>query len=112
MIKPQNENYLPEYNSSAEKLSELEGEYQTILQRLDDMEWLGVIGAFDKRTIIEFSNDVLKAIAQKYDNVQKGRLSIDEIAEYSGLRGTKSRTACRVPGRINKSDVIKNCIQA
>jgi len=31
-----------------------------------------VIGAFDKRTIIEISGDVIKAIAQKYENVQKG----------------------------------------
>ncbi|MEZ3493639.1 MAG: hypothetical protein K1W38_15405 [Lachnospiraceae bacterium] len=31
-----------------------------------------MIGAFDKRTIIEISGDVIKAIAQKYENVQKG----------------------------------------
>ena len=31
-----------------------------------------MIGAFDKRTIIELSGDVIKAIAQKYENVQKG----------------------------------------
>ena len=31
-----------------------------------------MIGAFDKRTIIEISGDVIKAIAQKYEKVQKG----------------------------------------
>ena len=31
-----------------------------------------MIGAFDKRTIIELSRDVIKEIAQKYENVQKG----------------------------------------
>ena len=31
-----------------------------------------MIGAFDKRTIIELSGDVIKEIAQKYENVQKG----------------------------------------
>lgn len=36
------------------------------------MEHQGVIGAFDKRTIIELSNDVIKEIAQKYENVKKG----------------------------------------
>ena len=36
------------------------------------MEQQGVIGAFDKRTIIELSSDVVKEIAQKYENVQKG----------------------------------------
>lgn len=42
------------------------------LDRLDALERRGVIGAFDKRTIIELSNDVIKEIAQKYKNVQKG----------------------------------------
>lgn len=31
-----------------------------------------MIGAFDKRTIIELSNDVIKAITQKFENIQKG----------------------------------------
>ena len=53
-------------------MRELESEYKDILGRLDDMECQGVIGAFDKRTIIELSNDVLKEIAHKYENVQKG----------------------------------------
>ena len=124
------EKRLPEYNSSAEKLSELKAEYQKILERLNKLERQGVIGAFDKRTLIEVSDDVVKAIAQKYENVQKGigeimrgplikteartilnkgisqgisetrkktalkmlqrgRLTIDEIAEYSGLNVTE-----------------------
>ena len=62
----------PEYNSNDQKLAELEAEYQEILERLDELEQQGVIGAFDKRTIIELSGDVIKEIAQKYENVQKG----------------------------------------
>ena len=31
-----------------------------------------MIGAFDKRVIIELSSDVLKEIARKYENIQKG----------------------------------------
>ena len=31
-----------------------------------------MIGAFDKRTIIELSGDVIREIAKKYENVQKG----------------------------------------
>ena len=31
-----------------------------------------MIGAFDKRTIIELSNDVIKSITQKFENIQKG----------------------------------------
>ena len=66
------EKNFPEYNSNGQKLAELKAEYQKILKRLDELEQQGVIGAFDKRTIIELSNDVLKEIAQKYENVQKG----------------------------------------
>jgi len=66
------ENSFPEYNSNGQKLEELKAEYQVILERLDELEQQGVIGAFDKRTIIELSGDVIKEIAQKYENVQKG----------------------------------------
>ena len=62
----------PEYDSNEQKLEELKAEYQKILERLDELERQGVIGAFDKRTIIELSGDVIKEIAQKYENVQKG----------------------------------------
>ena len=66
------EKSFPEYNSNEQKLAELKAEYQEILERLDALEQQGVIGAFDKRTIIELSGDVIKEIAQKYENVQKG----------------------------------------
>ncbi len=66
------ENSFPEYNSNGQKLEELKAEYRVILERLGELEQQGVIGAFDKRTIIELSNDVVKEIAQKYENVQKG----------------------------------------
>lgn len=66
------EKSFPEYNSNEQKLEELKAEYQEILERLDELERQGVIGAFDKRTIIELSGDVIKEIAQKYENVQKG----------------------------------------
>ncbi len=61
-----------EYNGNEQKLAELKAEYRKILERLDGLEEQGVIGAFDKRTIIELSGDVIKEIAQKYENVQKG----------------------------------------
>ncbi len=61
-----------EYNSNERRLEELKAEYRRILERLDEREKQGVIGAFDKRTIIELSGDVIMEIAQKYENVQKG----------------------------------------
>ena len=60
------ENSFPEYNSNEQKLAELKAEYQVILEKLDELEQQEVIGAFDKRTIIELSGDVIKEIAQKY----------------------------------------------
>ena len=66
------EKNFPEYNSNEQKLAKLKSEYRYILERLDELEQQGVIGAFDKRTIIELSSDVVKEIAQKYENVQKG----------------------------------------
>lgn len=66
------EKNFPEYNSNEQKLAKLKSEYRYILERLDEVEQQGVIGAFDKRTIIELSSDVVKEIAQKYGNVQKG----------------------------------------
>jgi len=61
-----------EYNSNGQKLAELKAEYQDILEGLDKLEQKEVIGAFDKRTIIELSAEVIKEIAQKYENMQKG----------------------------------------
>ncbi|MDE6847192.1 MAG: hypothetical protein K2J99_15700 [Lachnospiraceae bacterium] len=66
------EKRFPEYNSNEQRLEELKAEYQKILERLDELEQQRIIGAFDKRTIIELSGDVVKEIAQKYENVQKG----------------------------------------
>lgn len=40
------------------------------------MIFQGKTETFDKRTIIELSRDVIKEIAQKYENVQKGVGSI------------------------------------
>ena len=60
------------YNNNEQKLTKLKAEYQDILERLDKLEQEGIIGEFDKRTIIELSRDVVREIAQKYENVQKG----------------------------------------
>jgi len=62
----------PVYNSNEQKLEELKAEYQMILENLDRLEQQQVIGAFDKRTIIDLSGDVIQEIAHNYENVQKG----------------------------------------
>ena len=45
------------YNSNEQRLAKLKAEYRSILERLDKLEQEGIIGAFDKRTIIELSGD-------------------------------------------------------
>ena len=101
------EKNFPEYNSNEQKLAKLKSEYRYILERLDEVEQQGVIGAFDKRTIIELSSDVVKGVgdimggalvetsARKLKNEAKrevavsllkmGKLTIEEIAECSEL---------------------------
>ena len=56
------ESNFPEYNSNEQKLKELKAEYQVILERLNTLERQSVIGAFDKRTIIELSGDVIRRL--------------------------------------------------
>ena len=107
------ENSFPEYNSNEQKLAELKAEYQEILERLDELEQQGVIGAFDKRTIIELSGDVIKEIAQKYENVQKGVGDImgGALIETSARRlkneaenETKKQTALKLLKRGKQTD--------
>ena len=103
------EKNFPEYNSNEQKLAKLKSEYRYILERLDELEQQGVIGAFDKRTIIELSSDVVKEIAQKYGNVQKGvgdmmsgalieteARKILNQGKTQGISETKKQTALRM----------------
>ena len=103
------EKNFPEYNSNEQKLAKLKSEYRYILERLDELEQQGVIGAFDKRTIIELSSDVIKEIAQKYGNVQKGvgdmmsgalieteARKILNQGKTQGISETKKQTALRM----------------
>ena len=60
------------YNNNVKRLEEAQSEFRRILEGLHELEKQGVIGAFDKRTIIELSRDVIGEIAHKYENVRKG----------------------------------------
>ena len=90
-----------EYNNNELKLEELKAEYRIILERLDDLEKQGIIGAFDKRTIIELSSDVIREIARKYENVQKGigammRGPLIQTEARTILNESKKETALRM----------------
>lgn len=75
------------------------------MERLNELEQQGIIGSFDKRTIIDLSSDVIKEIAQKYENVQKGvgEIMRGPLLETSARRlkneaetETKKKTALRM----------------
>ena len=90
-----------EYNNNEQKLEELKAEYRMILERLDDLEKQGIIGAFDKRTIIDLSSDVINEIARKYENVQKGigammRGPLIQTEARTILNESKKETALRM----------------
>lgn len=82
------ENKFLEYDSSSQKLEELIAAYKKIVAKLDEREQQGVIGAFDKRTIIELSGIVIKEITKKFGNVQKG---VGDVM-YGALIETEART--------------------
>ena len=78
-----------------------------------------MIGAFDKRTIIEISGDVIKAIAQKYENVQKGvgdmmggALIETEARRIlnKGISATKKETALRMlkRGKLTVEEIAED----
>ena len=92
------EKNFPEYNNNEQKLEELKAEYQIILERLNEQEQQEFIGAFDKRTIIDLSGDVINEIAQKYKKVQKG---VGDI-----MRGTLIETSARTILNQGKSQGI------
>lgn len=65
-----------EYNASEEKLNALEAEYRSIIDRLNQLERSNKIGEFEKLTIIELADSVVKALAARYENVLQGVDSI------------------------------------
>ena len=121
------ENHFSEYNRNEQKLKELKAEYQVILEKLDELEQQKMIGAFDKRTIIELSGDVIKEIAQRYENVQKGigdmmrgalieteaRTIVNkgiEQGKSQGISETKKKTAMKMlkRGKLTTEEIAED----
>ena len=82
------EKTLNECNTDEKKLEKLKKEYQEIVEHLDELTKKEEITSFEKRTLMELSNDVLKKIAQKYEKVQEG---VGEIM-CGALIETEART--------------------
>lgn len=114
------EDSFPDYNSSSRRLAGLQNEYREILDRLNRLEEQGTIGAFDKRTIIELSSDVIKEITQKYENVKKGVGDImggalieteARIILNQGMDEARKKTAARMlkTGKFTIEEVAEYC---
>ncbi len=117
------ENHFSEYNRNEQKLKELKAEYQVILEKLDKLEQQEVIGAFDKRTIIELSGDVIQEIARRYENVQKGigdmmrgalieteARTILNQGKNQGISETKKKTAMKMlkRGKLTTEEIAED----
>ena len=61
-----------EYNEDGEKLEELKEEYRGLLERLRALTEREEMSAFDCRTLIELSMDVVNELTRKYENLQRG----------------------------------------
>lgn len=61
-----------EYETNPLKLESLKSEYLEIIERMDKLVQDGGLSDFDRTTLLETANDVMKEIAKKYQNVVKG----------------------------------------
>ena len=78
------EAHFEEYEKDGTKLKLLQGEYELIKSRLEELMDQGEISEYMKCTINDMSNKVLEHIAVKYDSVKKGVQSVmgGKILEY------------------------------
>lgn len=92
-----------EYNSNEQKLEVLKVEYRKILDKLNEFEQQGYIDVFDKRTIIELSENVITEITKKYENVRKGMGDVmrGELLETEARRlKNEGKSEGRLEGKI------------
>ena len=61
-----------ELEENSEKLAKLEEEYTAIVNRLEEDRKNGDLNEYEKVTILEMSDTVIKHLAEKYEKVRKG----------------------------------------
>ena len=61
-----------ELEENSEKLAKLEEEYTAIVNRLEEDRKNGDLNEYEKVTILEMSDTVIKHLAAKYEKVRKG----------------------------------------
>ena len=63
---------LSQCEKNPEKLETLKNEYRDIIERLDTLVKAGSLSDFDRTTLLETANDVIREIAKKYEKVVEG----------------------------------------
>jgi hypothetical protein len=66
------ESEFQECEENADKLEKLKGEYQDIVNRLEQLLEDGEMTYFDKISLLEATENVIKEIAKKYEKVREG----------------------------------------
>ena len=65
------ESKFSEYNNDHQRLQELKQEFERIVARLDTLVEKNVLTSFDRRLIMELSEDVIHELAKKYDTLKQ-----------------------------------------
>ena len=101
-----------EYNTDKEKLAELHGQYQLIIDRLSELVEKEEITAFDKKTIVDITDDVVRELTKKYTKLQKevGDLMSGAMLETEARRFRDEYLQVGVSQGI--SQVAENMIRA
>ena len=100
------------YNTDKEKLAELHGQYQLIIDRLSELVEKEEITAFDKKTIVDITDDVVRELTKKYTKLQKevGDLMSGAMLETEARRFRDEYLQVGVSQGI--SQVAENMIRA
>ena len=96
-----------DYNNDDGKLSNLKAEYQSIIDKLNILVADGEMSGYDRRTIIELSNDVIQELTKKYENLQKevgglmrGEMIITDVHKAREEGRAEGEARGRTEGRI------------
>jgi hypothetical protein len=97
---------LENINYSEERLSRLINEYNNIVERLEELNNVGVIDTYVMLAIKHMTKIVVRSLAVKYENVKKGVVSVmgGEVIEFEAKR---IRDAALEEGRMLAKEALE-----
>jgi hypothetical protein len=97
---------LENINYSEERLSRLINEYNNIVERLEELNNVGVIDTYVMLAIKNMTKIVVRSLAVKYENVKKGVVSVmgGEVIEFEAKR---IRDAALEEGRMLAKEALE-----